>query len=294
MRLLKALIIYNPKSGNAIDLTKINEICSYLKNYEVSIFYSNFEKEITSYLFLNAKRFELIIVFGGDGTLHEAINGIMRSNANPYILYIPKGSVNDFAKHIGIKKKYQKELEILKYNPQKIDVYQIDNEYFIYTIGCGKFTSISYDKKCYFLKKYLKRFYYYLKLFKDLLITHKYEIEVYCDNEKYNEEVFIFLFLAINNIAGFKVRGAKNKIDDGKIKLYLFKYHKLFSSLNLLFFYLFKRKSNYFIKEIESDCFVVKSNKLLKLNLDGEGPIYKDEFIVRVIPKRLNFYIKKN
>ena len=294
MFLIKTLIVYNPKSGNGLIHNKINDICLYLKNHEVSVFYSSFEKEITSYLFLNCVRFETVIVFGGDGTLHEAINGIMKSNKKPNILYIPSGSVNDFAKHIGVGKKYEKELKLLDLKPQKIDVYQVDADYFIYTIGCGKFTNISYDKKFYFVKKYFKQFFYYFKLFQDLFVKHKHMIKVCSDNDDDSGSYFMFLFLAINNVAGFKIRGAKNKINDGKIKLYLFKYRKFLSVFILFAFYVFKRKNKYFIKEIEGEKFHIKSDTILNLNLDGEGPTYKSEFTVKVIHNALNFYIRKN
>lgn len=286
--------MYNPKSGNGLIHKKINDICLYLENYEVSVFYSSFEKEITSYLFLNCARFDLIVIFGGDGTLHEAINGIMKSNIKPDIFYIPSGSVNDFSKHIGIGKNYQKELKSKDLKLQKIDVYQIDDKYFIYTIGCGKFTNISYDKNLYFAKKYFRRFFYYFKLFKDLFKKHKFTLKCNANNIEITTTCFLFLFLATNNIAGFRVRGETNKINDGKIKLYLFKYHWFLSILSLLFFYNFKRKTNYFIKEVEGDEFEIISDKLLKLNLDGEGPILKESFKVKVISNALNFYIKRH
>ena len=88
-------------------------------------------------------------------------------------------------------------------------------------MGCGKFTNISYDKNFYFTKKYLKKFYYYFKLFKDLFKKHQYNLQIISNNIIYEEEVFMFLFLAINNVAGFRVRGLDNKINDGKITLYL-------------------------------------------------------------------------
>ena len=114
MLTIKAIIVYNPKSGKGIIESSIEQIYLYLlKDYEVSVFHSNFKKEITSYLFYNAKRFDLIVLLGGDGTLNEAINGLMRSKIRPPILYLPSGSVNDFGRRIGVSKNYKKELELL-------------------------------------------------------------------------------------------------------------------------------------------------------------------------------------
>lgn len=48
--------------------------------------------------------FERILCCGGDGTLNETINGLMRipAEARPVLGYIPAGSTNDFAASIGL------------------------------------------------------------------------------------------------------------------------------------------------------------------------------------------------
>ncbi|MGX7420105.1 diacylglycerol/lipid kinase family protein [Carnobacterium gallinarum] len=54
---------------------------------------------------------DLIVVVGGDGTLHEAIQGLAEEFATLPLGYIPAGSGNDFARGVGISKK---PLEALK------------------------------------------------------------------------------------------------------------------------------------------------------------------------------------
>ena len=46
--------------------------------------------------------FDLIVCSGGDGTLNEVIQGVMRSENKLPIGYIPAGSTNDFARGVGI------------------------------------------------------------------------------------------------------------------------------------------------------------------------------------------------
>lgn len=50
--------------------------------------------------------YELVIAMGGDGTVHEVINGIMQlpENKRPILGVVPVGSGNDFAHAIGIPK----------------------------------------------------------------------------------------------------------------------------------------------------------------------------------------------
>lgn len=51
------------------------------------------------------KETELIVIVGGDGTLHEAIHGLSEEHAFLPLGYIPAGSGNDFARGVGISKK---------------------------------------------------------------------------------------------------------------------------------------------------------------------------------------------
>lgn len=54
---------------------------------------------------------QLIIVIGGDGTLHEALTGLGEQYAHLPVGYIPAGSGNDFARGAGISKNPAKALE---------------------------------------------------------------------------------------------------------------------------------------------------------------------------------------
>lgn len=52
----------------------------------------------------NAKKYDLVVCSGGDGTLDEVVTGMEQSEVNVPIGYIPAGSTNDFANSLGIPK----------------------------------------------------------------------------------------------------------------------------------------------------------------------------------------------
>lgn len=68
--------------------------------------------------------FPLLVVFGGDGTLHEALNQLYDMNLELPVSYIPTGSGNDFARSIGISRDPEKAfLQLLKVSrPQMLNV----------------------------------------------------------------------------------------------------------------------------------------------------------------------------
>jgi diacylglycerol kinase (ATP) len=89
--------------------------------------------------------YDLVIAVGGDGTVHEIINGLMRvpEKNRPILGIVPVGSGNDFAHAIGLPEKPDEALVIaLRDEPQHIDLGLLTTEngrkeYFDNTIGIG-------------------------------------------------------------------------------------------------------------------------------------------------------------
>lgn len=73
------------------------------------------------------KYVDLIITAGGDGTLHQVVNGVLKERENegklPTIGVIPVGSGNDFVRGAGVKVHPDHILKIFSaFNPRPIDV----------------------------------------------------------------------------------------------------------------------------------------------------------------------------
>ena len=89
--------------------------------------------------------YELVIAAGGDGTVHEVINGLMRVpfEARPHLGIVPLGSGNDFAHCMGIRGTATEALNrIFTGEHKRIDLgaYEIGRggrEYFNNTFGMG-------------------------------------------------------------------------------------------------------------------------------------------------------------
>jgi len=88
---------------------------------------------------------DLVISVGGDGTVHEVINGLMqvRPEIRPRLGIIPLGSGNDFAHYLGIPPNPAEALkQVYSGHPRRIDVGAFDighgkSEYFNNTFGLG-------------------------------------------------------------------------------------------------------------------------------------------------------------
>lgn len=89
-----------------------------------------------------------LIAVGGDGTLHEVVNGILQANIPaddyPVLGLLPQGSANDFARTTGISNSVEALVEMIQSNTiQKIDLGKIvlqqpqETRYFINIAGIG-------------------------------------------------------------------------------------------------------------------------------------------------------------
>ena len=86
---------------------------------------------------------EKLIVAGGDGSMHEAVNGIMSANRDAAIGLIPTGTGNDFAKAANIPLDWQAATRALaeriksESSPKRIDVGRMNERFFGNGAGMG-------------------------------------------------------------------------------------------------------------------------------------------------------------
>ena len=137
---MKIKLIINPEAYRGKAKKKIEQIKEYIKKIDVdfSIDFTQRPKHATGL----AKRattdkFEIVVAVGGDGTVHEVLNGIYGSNSSLGI--IPIGAGNDISTCLGIPQKdIKKAIEIIKVGKKKkFDLGRINGEYFMGVAGTG-------------------------------------------------------------------------------------------------------------------------------------------------------------
>jgi diacylglycerol kinase (ATP) len=79
---------------------------------------------------LARKKVDVVVAVGGDGTLNEVLNGIIRVSTNVILALIPMGTANDFSKTIGVNKNVDQFISLIKNN-------------MIRTIDIGKVTCLN-------------------------------------------------------------------------------------------------------------------------------------------------------
>ena len=87
-----------------------------------------------------SKEYTLIVVVGGDGTVNEAINGLMQipQSTRPALAVLPAGTGNDFARAIGTPRRAELAVQALVNGTRKrVDVGQVNDRYFGGISGVG-------------------------------------------------------------------------------------------------------------------------------------------------------------
>ncbi len=118
--------IINPTSGNGSSKQKWPQIETLLKDYNFEFEFAFTEHENHSHQLIQQAindGFLNIICVGGDGTLHNIVNGIMGQNSVPSnqitIGKIPIGTGNDWMKTHDIPNDFEKAIQLIKNGNKK-------------------------------------------------------------------------------------------------------------------------------------------------------------------------------
>ena len=225
----KAVIIVNPKAGKARSKAMLFDIVQALceEKYQVVTevtFYKDHAKELA---FKYAKKYDLIVAVGGDGTLNEVTRGVMQSENQVPVGYIPAGSTNDFAVSCGISTNVKQAInDIINGEDVFMDIGKFNEKYFNYVASFGAFTSVSY-KTPQASKNALGHFAYILEGLKDIGAITPCHLKMEADGKIYEGD---YAFGAVGNstsIGGLiKLKDDFVSMSDGLFEVLLIKNHK--------------------------------------------------------------------
>ena len=273
----KLFFVFNPHSGKAQIKNKLLEILDiFVKNsWTVTVHPTQNAQDAYETVRSCAADYDLLVVSGGDGTLNEAIRGVMsvKRERRPEIGYIPAGTTNDFASSLKIPKSMTRAAEnIMTGHIFRCDVGNFNNgKYFTYVAAFGAFTDVSYEtpqEK----KNLLGQTAYFLEGIKKLHTLKSEHIRV-CYGDTEFEDDFIFGMVSNTNyVGGFETAKAfKAQLNDGLFEVVLIKRPKSLLDVQELI-------SNIVTQQITSDAFCIFktdnvrfiSDKSLQWTLDGE------------------------
>ena len=232
----KIVFIYNPNAGKRKVQVKLSDIVKELFDENCDLMLSPTKKhgdaQESVKTYLKEGLCKRIICSGGDGTLHEVINGMLSvstlGNRVP-LLYLPAGSTNDFGNSLKMPKDM---VEGAKLGREGMvfpcDMAVFNTEYFVYTAAFGMFTAVSYATKQ-SMKNVFGHLAYVLNGAASLGNIQKYDMKVSYD-DRYTEGRFVYgMVVNSESIGGFKgITGKDISLNDGMYEMLLVREFKAF------------------------------------------------------------------
>lgn len=270
----RLLFIYNPHAGKGKIkhlLYDIFEIFSF-SDYEIVVYPTRKHGDATEYVKENAENFNRIICCGGDGTLHEVVNGVMNSKKNIPIGYIPMGSTNDFGNSLNIDTSLDEIRNFIRNDTKKYDIGKFNDEYFVYVAGFGIFTSVSHETPQE-MKNSIGHMAYVIESLKELNKIKSYHIKLNTPTTEIEDDIMLCIVTNSKSVGGIKdIINEKANLSDGLFEVLLIKYTTNITKLNEIVLYLLGLiETSNMVYELQTKSLTIESDDDIVWTLDGEN-----------------------
>ena len=216
----KLRLIYNPMAGNKEFPKKLDQSIKKLQraNYQVSIFRSAKPGDLSAGLEGVRSDYDAVVVAGGDGSINEVINALVKRNLDIPLGVIPAGTANDFARQLNISHNIEEAVEVIaEGNIQTVDIGHVNGQYFADVCAAGLLANVSHEVDVN-LKNTLGKLAYYIKGIEQLPKFENIPLKIETPNRVVEDDFYLFLILNGKSAGGFEQLAPQAKIDDGEFE----------------------------------------------------------------------------
>ena len=220
----KLLFIVNPKAGKRRSRAFFFDVISLFSEagYLVCLRQTRGHGDAARIAREEGGDYDLVVCYGGDGTLNETVNGLLTLKAPPPVGYIAGGSTNDYAASLHLPSDpVEAAKAIIASGGRQLDVGAFNDQYFLYVASFGAFTKASYSVPQ-TVKNELGHLAYIIEGVKDISTLRFYPARIEADGEVFEGR---FLFGAVTNSTSLggllKLREDMVVMDDGAFELLL-------------------------------------------------------------------------
>lgn len=237
-------------------------------NYQIKVT----EKVGDGQLFAEEAKIEgylTIVSVGGDGTLHEIVNGM--AGGTQKLGIVPAGTGNDFARSLDIPFSIEGAIEnLIQGKTTLIDLGRLNGEYFINFCSVGLDAIIAEEANK--IKRYFSGTYsYIIGVIKALGKFKSIKVDLVIDNKRYNEEIMLVAVCNGAYYGGGMNIAPQAKVFDGQFDICVV---RKMSKLKLLFLFptIFKGKHTKYdeIEIYRGKSVQVFSKENMHVNADGD------------------------
>lgn len=285
----KILIIFNPLAGRKYPLNfKEKFLLDCQKHAPLVIFdwLETLPNVLTHLPRYDLTKYDRLIIIGGDGTIKDVANYLLKNNLNVPLGIIPAGSANVLASGLNLPRNYCDALNVaLLGKPRAIDVCRLNNEeYFLTCLSVGFWTKVI-DKTKIIHKAHWGFFAYLAKLLKYWRLP-KYDFNFTVDGQ--NRHLSGHTLVIANTLSVLKIQ-PRQKIDfaDGRLEILINQNKTILGFLILIPAFFFGRNRFPLLYKTQGKKISVDLTKLADrvIQIDGEIRMI-DKIEVEIIPNK--------
>jgi len=277
MKCKRLRLVYNPYAGRRKLTAQLDTVIRIFQEsgHEVSIHRASSPEDIEK-IASQSMDVDRLVIAGGDGSIHQAVNGLLRISAKkrPVLGILPVGTANDLAYALHLPKSIPEVCKVIgKGNAFEIDTGKVNDRYFVNVASAGLLTDVS-QKVDTRVKNTLGQLAYFLKGIETLPSFRPFHVEFENDGKRYTEEVVLFMAANGLSVGGLRQLVPRASLTDGKLDILIVPAAGWPETLRLLLSILTGEKANSEkIMEFHTSELTVLTDRPIVSDLDGEsGP----------------------
>ena len=283
------LLLVNARSGlknsKANLLNVIDIFCR--KDYTVTVYVTQKQNDAHDYLMKNRIKYDVVCVFGGDGTMNEVTDALMRKEEKPVLGYFPSGTMNDFGSNFDLGSDFKQIAErICEGKIREFDVGCFNGRYFNYVAAFGAMCDVPFTTKR-DAKETFGNIAYIMEGIGKLPEIKMHKVKYTVNGREYKKDVLFGLIYSGNRVAGMELEDKKHsRIDDGLFNVLIVDYvPTVFNAPDILSTILQQKR---FIHRYQTDKISLEFEDDVVWTLDGEeAKMDKNKAEISIINKAL-------
>ena len=287
------MLFYNPVSGHAAFKNKLDWMVEAFQRRGILVVFYRTRKEGNEAFipFVREVNPDGLLVAGGDGTVHEIVNLMMRGHLDLPLGIIGSGTSNDFATYLGVNADLEAYLDtIVSGRLRRVDLGLVDGTYFINVASGGAMACIAHEVNVR-IKNSLGKMAYYLKGIGDLPKFRYFPLKIEADGMHYELETFLFVIINSPVVGSMKNVARGVSVDDGKLDLLSIgkcSIPKLMSiTADLIAGKPVSEREN--VLHVQAKSFCIESGIPVESDIDGEcGPMLP--LTIETVPRAVAIY----
>ncbi|MDN7243356.1 diacylglycerol kinase family lipid kinase [Planococcus sp. N028] len=286
----KAMFILNPSAGKEKAADYRIDVQFTLEQMGYTVDTRETEKKGDATRFAREaceQEYDFVVAMGGDGTINEAVSGLAEQKHQPLFSLIPLGTVNDFARALGVSLDPAEAIEGLQTGSERwVDIAKVGNQYFMNILALGQIAESTYEVTPE-QKTRLGAFAYFIEGLKAITEDAEMYFEIEHDHGEWKGEAKLVLVALTNSVGGFEKLAPEALTDDGLLHLYIVKNAALPAFIRIAGALLIgKLEKDPAVEVVHTTKVSINTSTPLSSNIDGDAGC-ATPFQVEVLPRHI-------